>query len=570
MNKNDEEYKIFKQVLHTFYHNDYETEGTNQLNNGSHNIKIEPTIVYAPFQKTLKIEFKIGNKQLYKLKSLPEFYERMLKNEVYKYGTKLEFEHNREAFRKEDLPLLDYILKYAEIIKYANETINGVYGKYGRTMSDEYITVSNSGLDELFDALEGQRVLIKRDFVDKTILLVNQEPDIKFILEEMENEDYRITTNIDVFSYDILEGKNYIYFMTNDELYRCSKKMQDTVLKFLQIYRNNYISEVKFKKEELPSFCSLIYPNFKEQISLEKIKEEIIDKYIPKKLYVKLFLDFNEKNYIVADMKFAYGNLEFNPLLEQKVEIPRDIAKENEYLNLFIKSGFQLDKANARLVLAKEEDIYQFLSQDIEIYMSQFEVLATENFKKKEIKQPKMGTIGVKVENNLLKIDFSNIDFNIEELKSIMKKYKLKKKYHRLKDGSFLKLEENETMQFIDSITEGSDLDYQAIEKGEIHLPIYRTMYLDRLLQNLKNTNVSKNSEYKNLVGQIETREIDEEVVLPVNLNAQLRNYQKVGFKWLKALNHYGLGGILADDMGLRKNITNAIYNFIICRRRER
>ena len=34
-----------------------------------------------------------------------------------------------------------------------------------------------------------------------------------------------------------------------------------------------------------------------------------------------------------------------------------------------------------------------------------------------------------------------------------------------------------------------------------------------------------------------------------------LRDYQKVGFKWLKTLAHYKLGGILADDMGLGKTL---------------
>lgn len=72
--------------------------------------------------------------------------------------------------------------------------------------------------------------------------------------------------------------------------------------------------------------------------------------------------------------------------------------------------------------------------------MQHFEVLATDNFKRKQIKEKKIGGIGVKVENNLLSIDFKNLDIDIEELEEIMSKYSLKKKYHRLKDGSFIEL----------------------------------------------------------------------------------------------------------------------------------
>ena len=44
-----------------------------------------------------------------------------------------------------------------------------------------------------------------------------------------------------------------------------------------------------------------------------------------------------------------------------------------------------------------------------------------------------------------------------------MKKYKLKKKYHRLKNGSFINLEDNDTIKFIDSITEDIDVDYRQL-----------------------------------------------------------------------------------------------------------
>ena len=42
---------------------------------------------------------------------------------------------------------------------------------------------------------------------------------------------------------------------------------------------------------------------------------------------------------------------------------------------------------------------------------------------------------------------------------------------------------------------------------------------------------------------------------VPKNLNASLREYQKVGVQWLRMLDYYGLGGILADDMGLGKTV---------------
>ncbi len=45
------------------------------------------------------------------------------------------------------------------------------------------------------------------------------------------------------------------------------------------------------------------------------------------------------------------------------------------------------------------------------------------------------------------------------------------------------------------------------------------------------------------------------EPVLPDDLTAELRPYQKVGVQWLSFLREAGLGGILADDMGLGKTV---------------
>ncbi len=42
---------------------------------------------------------------------------------------------------------------------------------------------------------------------------------------------------------------------------------------------------------------------------------------------------------------------------------------------------------------------------------------------------------------------------------------------------------------------------------------------------------------------------------MPDGLNAQMRNYQKAGFRWMQGLHKNGFGGCLADDMGLGKTL---------------
>ena len=380
-------------------------------------------------------------------------------------------------------------------------------------------------------------------------------PDVKFDLEQEGKNEYALIPNIDIYEYETIEGKDHTYFLMDNILYECDQKFKDTTLKLLQVYRNNFTNRIVFPKAELSSLFSVVFPKVRDKIATDNLSKEETEKYIPKELYVKVYLDYNESGYITADIKFVYGDQEFNPLLEQELKLPRDIAKEDEVLEIFRKSGFMLEVEKARLILVNEDAIYQFLSIDIENYMKKFEVLATDNFKQKEIKKPKIGALGVRIENNLLNIDFSNLDFDPSELKEIMEKYHLKKKFHRLKDGSFLNLEENDTIEFLDSMTSGMDITYKDLEKGELRLPVYRSLYLDRMLENFKEASVTKNEAYQDLIHKIEDKEFGEECKLPKNLNAELRNYQKTGYEWLKVLNNYGFGGILADDMGLGKTV---------------
>lgn len=552
--KDTQKYRVFKQLVNAFYYKDQVQEEKNINFISQHSIRIEPTLIYHSFYKTLKVEFKIGNKQLYKLKKLPDFYTRMLKNENYRYGSKLEFIHNEQAFEEESIPLLHYIMKYAEIIKYANET-TGSYGHYGVSMQDDFITISNSGLDEIFEILKGKSIVLQSDYQEDKIYLQEGEPEIKFYLEKLQDGDYKLRTDLNIHEFEIFEGKNSIYFLYNKVLYRCNKKFEETTLKLIQFFKENYTKEIILQEEDLPKLFSVVFPKVKENICLDKLSKEEIDKYVPKDLYVKLYLDFNKDNYIIADIKFVYGDVEFNPIIQDNIKIARDIPKENEVLEMFLKTGFMLDQENTRLILANEEKIYYFLSYEIEKYMQKFEVLATDNFKKKEIHEPKINTLGVRIENNLLNIDFSNMNFDLQELQEIMKKYRMKKKYHRLKDGSFLKIDQNDAMEFINSITDGLDIDYKKIENGSLKLPLSRSMYLDRLLKNLKNTNVVKNSEYKDLIATVDHKDIEELITAPKGLNANLRSYQLMGYKWLTLLDKYGLGGILADDMGLGKTV---------------
>ena len=149
-------YKSFNNLINTFYNEELReiNEDEDIRLSNKDKIKIDTKLDYDKFTNSLKLEIKIGNKRMYKIKDLTEFYTRMTNNEYFKYGEKLEFIHKRENFLDESKPLLDFILRYAEIMKYSNSSDR--YGYYSSSINKAEITIGEGIIDEIYDLLKNK------------------------------------------------------------------------------------------------------------------------------------------------------------------------------------------------------------------------------------------------------------------------------------------------------------------------------------------------------------------------------------------------------------------------------
>lgn len=548
----DKQYRIYRQMVNSFYSEEQRELEAKRECKADGNIELKPVIISEMYDAKLRVEFYIGstNGQFYKIKSLSKFYDNMIKKEKFAYSKKLEFIHVKEAFSQESIPLLNFLMKYAELLKYANENSTA----YMKNINDEYIILTEKGIDDFFEIENGKNVSYKYSNNLMQLNFIDKEPNIQFRIVENGDDEYAIETDYDIYQYTIINGEDFTYFLDDDKIYRCSDKFKNNTLKILNTFRVNFTNKIPFKKEEFSEIYSLIIPKIKENVEYKDINEEEIDKYIPKKLKVKLFLDTDKNNYITCDVIFCYDNIEFNPLTSNESRIPRNIVDESRALDDLKNAGFMYDANNAKLIIANEDDIYNFLKDEINNFISKYEVLATNNFYNIQIIKPKTKSIGVRVENNLLNIDMTNIDFDKSEIDEIMKKYVLKKRFHRLRNGQFIDLEENSTLDMIENVAQNSNASYEKIVSEKISMPIYRSFYLDKLLKK-SNIVINQNSGYSDLIDNVADKNLTNKFPFPKGLNANLREYQKVGYEWLRTLDEYGLGGILADDMGLGKTV---------------
>ena len=98
----------------------------------------------------------------------------------------------------------------------------------------------------------------------------------------------------------------------------------------------------------------------------------------------------------------------------------------------------------------------------------------------------------------------------------------------------------------MDQTLQAMNLSMEALLKGEVHLPKYRALYVDKLLEAHEELAASRDREFKSLVRSFQTIR-DSDFDAPEALEEKLRPYQLYGFRWLSTLSLFGFGGILAD-----------------------
>ena len=132
----------------------------------------------------------------------------------------------------------------------------------------------------------------------------------------------------------------------------------------------------------------------------------------------------------------------------------------------------------------------------------------------------------------------TSLPIDKKEIKEVLQKYKLNKKYHRLKDGSFINLENNKDIEFLSTLVEGLDIPYKNIE-GKFELPVNRALYLDKLLKQNSQISVESDENFNKIIQ--DTNIENDNNNLPEKLEKILRDYQKVGYSWLTILDKAAL-----------------------------
>lgn len=543
----------------------YEQTMKNQLSNEEKSLELATQIRIEPKgehndETSFKVTFKIGQTTLYSLKEISEFASAFGREKQLNYGKKLSFIAKRENFIKQDQKLLEFIIKYGESVKYEKRAtkINN-YGYYRtQNLSDKAITVFEDNMDEFFELIKDREFEFNTRWGKDIYKFTESKPDIKVTLTKNKSKDYTIKCNI--IDYDFYITYDNIYLFLDRKIYKINKKENKGIYMVLNMFIAE--NEIKIPEDKFEDFSKYILSKMGKflQANLPKTADAI-EPIVLENLASKMYLDLDDADNIKMELRFCYGEKEFNLLdsnCQKYIEenhIQRNAMEEKNVLAKIFRDGFELVNGKNYFVLKNLDKTYEFLAEKMEGYMKEFEILVTEKFKNKEIRKPRISNVSVKLNNGLLELDLSKLDFDLNEVKDVLKNYNIKKKYFKLKNGDFLSLEQNEDLDFLNEISNSLEINYDKIDRGVVKLPVNRSIYLDKLLSKNSNINKETNDEFNDLVSNVENKKISEKISIDKSFEKVLRDYQKTGYKWLKVLENYKFGGILADDMGLGKTL---------------
>ena len=310
-------------------------------------------------------------------------------------------------------------------------------------------------------------------------------------------------------------------------------------------------------RNNLSEFYYQILPAIKEAVELVEKDEEIIKEYIPPEPVFAFYLD-SENGVFTCKPKARYGENEVSMMdnyKNDKVQNAARLRQREEEMLYYAEQYFpNINIEQEEMHCDDTEDaLFRVLDGGVEKLMALGEVHTTERFRNVNVrKAPKM-KVGVSVKSDILDLAVSSDDLKKEELLQLLQDYRRKKKYYRLKNGDFVIVNEAD-MDMLTQMMETLNVSPKEFVKDNMKIPMYRALYLNKMLEQGENIYLNRDKHFKNLIKEFKTVD-DSEFEVPESLASIMRNYQVKGFQWLKTLEQYRFGGVLADDMGLGKTL---------------
>ena len=489
-------------------------------------LNVSLTPVFYSYKYETGIEFKIGkDNKKYFVKNIPELYDNIANNYYFKYGKELGFMHTMSAFDGQSRTILEDL--------------------------SDYLTFYTPNTKGYFDGkrkCQIPKIVFKKIldmFIDQPIEFVFNEAHFELIYSsgtpniELEYKNHTLSIKdrdkIKLFSI----GRNH-FVMQEGKLYCIDSSVPADLIPLINTL---YIKEIEFNTKLYNEFFTYIYPKVKDLVTIHNL--EAFEKHNNCSiLETNCYLDLNEGE-LTLKYEFMYEGKSRDEAIDSGI-YPNTAMEENftEQLQYF---NFVKTTNKNEYVIESIDDALSFILSDLESLKELATVFISDSIKK--LKPIKSGgtPIGIRYSNNWLELVFNDDFCNIEELQEVLDSIKKKRKYHLLKDGTILNIQEK-FFQDMEELVDSVGLSNKKIEKT-MQIPVFKILQLEKFVdyKDIPKEAVKFLHDIRNF----------KTINYPIDkdLSKILRDYQKEGDRWLFNLAYYRLSGILADDMGLGKSL---------------
>lgn len=497
------------------------------------------------------VSLSAGSSKMYVVANIKRFIEDYYEEKPINMGKEFYYIPGECAFDEISSKVLDYLIEIYEIQDILGKTY------YSGLFSRQELVLSKNMLWKLLAIaaeLPCRLTYCDKEYGEVKIVRGNPELTLELGLKE-DVLNVRSTSKDMVMS--LCEDGSIIYY--NGSLYLPHKEFICSLLPFYTSVFAGKEKSIDFRSENKSSFIEKVLPVIKKSMTVN-VPQEIRDNYIVEQLVPRLYLDITlsrNKYAVSAVIKFNYGNYEVNPLGEEpsgRFILVRDREEEERLVKILYSLNFSV--CDDYFMLGNEDDIFAMMTEKSAVLTENFEVFYSKAYKNITVR--KAGSVSAQIrlntDINLLEMDLNYSQIPKDELIEFFKSVHLKKKYYRLKNGAFISLDEGDKQ--IDTLTwlmENGSME----SDGLLKFNSTSAVYIEELLP--KSSRIKKDEGYQKLINDIKHPE-NTAWEIPESVNAELRNYQVVGYQWLKTLERYGMGGILADDMGLGKTLQTIVY----------
>ena len=262
------------------------------------------------------------------------------------------------------------------------------------------------------------------------------------------------------------------------------------------------------------------------------------------------YMEGEEDGSIRLDMQFQYETcLVTNRNELESLPFASDIQLEKEIFQLALSAGFEADFRSWRQSL-KADAVHAFFQEVLPSFAALGELKISESLQ--DLYQVQKPQVHISSKGSLLEIQFDFQNIEQEEIDRAMKALVEKRDYY-ISSSNQVYYFDDQTKRIRQDLEE---LGIEDLQDGAFRARKSLAYTLSHLFKD--QDQISFTEEFRNLAHDLTHPE--DFPMKELNIQAELRDYQKKGIQWLQMLHHYGFGGILADDMGLGKTLQTIAF----------